>query len=42
MFLGLAATAGILFVGAIGYGIGTIHGYDKWDREHESFQNGVK
>ena len=24
------------------YGIGQLHGYDKWDKENESFQKGLK
>lgn len=24
------------------YGIGKLHGYDKWDRENEGFQKGLK
>lgn len=26
---------------SIAYGVGKIHGYDKWDRENEEFQKGL-
>jgi hypothetical protein len=37
-----ATFVGLLFVGSLGYGIGKIHGYDKWDQENEVFQKGLK
>jgi len=33
--------AGTLAVGSVFYGIGRIHGYDKWDKENEEFQKGL-
>ena len=42
MFTGLVMVAGSLFIGALGFGLGTIHGYDKWDKENEAFQRECK
>jgi hypothetical protein len=38
---GLLMAATTAMISTITYGIGKMNGYDKWDRENESFQKGL-
>lgn len=42
MFGSLAVLVGLVAVTFTSYGIGQLHGYDRWDKENEAFQNGLK
>jgi len=42
MLAGLIMLIGTGIVSTLTYGVGRLHGYDKWDKDNAAFQKGIK